>query len=173
MLGGDPAEVPEHDQARITQPGVGHGHPVATETVDARGHVGWASHSGHGPAATLEQVPHGRFRPAYVVSVHVGEAGVVAEGPPGQHHGHVEPWDVEWALAVHAHQHGAVHMTAAQVPRCDLLVSWRVCREQDRRDALRQQLPAAAPEHELEERFTEDPGVVFAHHERDRSGAPP
>src|SRR5258706_412520 len=83
----DPAEVPEHDQTRIAQPGGGHGHRVAAETVDARGHVGWASHSGHGPAATLEQVPHGRFRPAYVVSIHVGEAGVVAEGPPGQHHG--------------------------------------------------------------------------------------
>src|SRR5258708_31585223 len=63
-------------------------------------------------------------------------------------------------------------MTAGQVPRCDLLVSWRVCREQDGLDALRQQFPAAAPEHELEERFREDPGVVFAHHERDRSGTP-
>src|SRR5258708_13573687 len=74
---------------------------------------------------------------------------------------------------MHAHQHGTVHMTAAQVPRRDLLVSWRVCREQDRLDALRQQLSAAAPEDELEERLREDPGAVFAHHERDRSGMPP
>ncbi len=71
MLGGDPAEVPEHDQTRVAQPGVGHGHPVAMKTVDTRRHVGWSGHSGYGRAAVLEQVTNGHFRPSYVISIHV------------------------------------------------------------------------------------------------------
>lgn len=78
MLSGEAVEVAEHDQPRIAQRGLGHGHPVAAQRV----HPGSTPGGPATVATLLEQIPHGHARPADVAGSHIGQAVAIAARPP-------------------------------------------------------------------------------------------